>query len=65
MDIRVTELASKETYVDINDLIIELLIKQENLKTDLEKKAYKDIIERLKTLRDKAHKGVKHVNSKS
>ena len=61
-NIRVVELPSKEVYVDINDLIIEYLLKADNAPNEIEKKVYRELANKLSTMRDKAHKaGVNHV----
>lgn len=55
-NVRVVELPSKEVYIDINDLIIELLVKADNASNEHEKKVYRELSEKLSTMRDKAHK---------
>ena len=55
-DIRLKELPSKEVYVDINDLIIYLLLKLDDVSNDMQKKTYRELADKLTTLRDKAHK---------
>jgi hypothetical protein len=60
-NVRVVELPSKEAYVDLNDLIIELLLKAENAVNESEKKVYKELADKLSSIRDRAHKvGVPH-----
>jgi len=55
-NVRVVELPSKEAYVDLNDLIIELLLKAENAVNESEKKVYKELADKLSSIRDRAHK---------
>jgi uncharacterized protein YpiB (UPF0302 family) len=54
--VRVIELPSKEVYVDVNDLIIELLLKVDRALNEHEKRAYKELSDKLSAIRDKAHK---------
>jgi len=56
-NIRVVELPTKEVYIDINDLIIEMLIKVDSALNEYEKKVYREMADRLSLIRDKAHKG--------
>jgi len=55
-NIRVIEVSTKEVYIDINDLIIDLLLKMENAQNDSERKVYKELSDKLSSMRDKAHK---------
>ena len=55
-NIRVVELPTKEVYIDINDLIIEMLIKVDHANNEYEKKVYREMADRLSLIRDKAHK---------
>lgn len=60
--IRVVELPTKEVYLDINDLIIEYLLKADNAQNEIEKKVYRELADKLCAMRDRAHKaGVNHV----
>jgi uncharacterized protein YbjQ (UPF0145 family) len=61
--VRVVELPSKEVYIDINDLIIEFLLKADSATNDHEKKVYRELSDRLSSMRDRAHKlGANHVH---
>jgi hypothetical protein len=62
-NIRVVELPSKEVYIDINDLIIEMLLKADSALNDAEKKVYRDMADRLSNMRDRAHKASNHAHS--
>lgn len=60
--VRVIELSSKEVYVDINDLIIEFLLKADDASSEQEKKVYRELADKMSSIRDKAHKaGVNYV----
>ena len=53
--VRTTEISDKEVYVDVNDLIIELLYEIDRSSVEAEKKAYRALVVRLTAIRDKAH----------
>jgi hypothetical protein len=53
--VRTTEISDKEVYVDVNDLIIELLLEIDRSGVEAEKKAYRSLVARLTAIRDKAH----------
>jgi type III secretion system FlhB-like substrate exporter len=55
-ELRTTELPSKEVFINVNDLIIELLLKVEIATSEVEKKVYRDLADRLSHIRDKTHK---------
>jgi hypothetical protein len=55
--IRSIESNTTEVYVDVNDLIIELLLEVDKAQSEHEKKAYRSLISRLTEIRDKSHKG--------
>jgi len=54
--VRSIETQTSEIYVDVNDLIIELLLEVDRCQTDTEKEAYRSLVARLTDIRDKAHK---------
>lgn len=53
--VRSTEVSDKEVYVDVNDLIIELLLEMDRCSTEAEQKVYRALVARLTSIRDKAH----------
>lgn len=53
--IRTKEIDDKEVYIDVNDLMVELLRDLEKCATEAEKKVYQDIVNKLVELRKKAH----------
>lgn len=55
MKIRTTEAATKEVFIDANDLIIDLMLESQNATSEGEKLAYKKIIRRLSELRKQGH----------
>lgn len=54
--VRSLEIQTQEVYIDVNDLIIELLLEIERCQTDSEKDAYRALVARLTDVRDKSHK---------
>lgn len=54
--VRSIETSSTEIYVDVNDLIIELLLEIDKSQCEPEKKAYRSLVIRLTDIRDKSHK---------
>ena len=64
-NIRVVELPSKEVYVDINDLIIEFLLKATGASSEAEKKIYRELADKLSAVRDKAHKVGPHIHGQN
>jgi hypothetical protein len=60
-NIRLKELSDKEIYIDVNDLIIEMLLKADNANNESEKRVYKEIADRLSNIRNKAHKTNSHI----
>lgn len=59
-EVRVVELPTKEVFVDVNDLIMEFFSKMESSGNEIEKKVYRDLIARLTSVRDRAHKVGSH-----
>lgn len=55
MKIRTAESPTTDVFVDVNDLIIDLMMKAESATNDYERKAYKNVIQKLTDLRNKAH----------
>ena len=54
--VRTVETQTAEVYVDVNDLIIELLLEVDRCQTDPEKDVYRSLVARLTEMRDKGHK---------
>lgn len=54
--IRTVEISSTEVYVDVNDLIIELLVELDNSSSEQEKKILRSLVNRLTDIRNKGHK---------
>lgn len=54
--IRTIEAQSTEVYVDVNDLLIELLLEADRCTSEPERKAIHSLVQRLTDLRNKAHK---------
>lgn len=52
MKIRTAEAATQDVFVDINDLIIDLMMEAENADNDSERKVYRRLIEKLTALRN-------------
>lgn len=55
MKIRTAEASTQDVFVDVNDLIIDLMMAAENAPNDSERKAYKKVIQKLTELRNNAH----------
>ncbi len=56
ISVRGIELDNKDTYVNINDLIIYLMKRKSEINSNEESSAYEKIITKLITIREKAHK---------
>lgn len=54
--IRTVEVSSTEVYVDVNDLIIELLVELDNSSSESEKKILRALVQKLTDIRNKGHK---------
>jgi len=54
--VRCVEVTDKEVFVDVNDLIIELMLKANKATSDIEKRVYTDLVETLSQIRSSAHK---------
>ncbi len=54
--VRVVEIKSNEVYIDVNDLIIELLLEADKATTEAEQRVLKSLANRLTSMRDRAHK---------
>lgn len=54
--IRTVEISSTEVYVDVNDLIIELLVELDNSSSEQEKKILRALVNRLTEIRNKGHR---------
>jgi hypothetical protein len=52
MKIRTAEASTQDIFVDINDLIIDLMMEAENADNESERKVYRRLIEKLTTLRN-------------
>ena len=63
--IRTLETQTSEVYVDVNDLIIELLLEVDRCESEPEKEAYRSLVTRLTEMRDKGHKRSKRDGTKS
>jgi len=63
--VRTLETQTSEVYVDVNDLIIELLLEVDRCQTDPEKEAYRSLVSRLTEMRDKGHKRSSRNGTKS
>jgi hypothetical protein len=60
-NVRAVELVTKEVYIDVNDLIIEFLSKADKANCEAEKKVYKELVDKLTSIRERAHKaGANH-----
>lgn len=60
MKIRSKEIDDKEIFINVNDLIIEIMLEVDKAASDTEKKVYRNIVTRLTEIRDRSHKnGVK------
>jgi len=55
-NIRAKESATNDVYINVNDLIIELMVELSNVHSDAERSAINRIVARLTALRDKSHK---------
>lgn len=53
--IRVRESSTEDVYVNVNDLIIELMVELGKTSTDAERSAINKIINRLTRIRDASH----------
>lgn len=53
--IRTAEATTQDIFIDANDLIIDLMIEAEKASTELERKTYKKVIQKLTDLRNKSH----------
>lgn len=53
--IRTAEASTQDVFVDINDLIIDLMMEAEKTDSDAERKAYRKVIQKLTELRNKGH----------
>jgi hypothetical protein len=53
--IRAKESSTNDIYINVNDLIIELMVELGKVHTDAEKSAINKIVARLTALRDKSH----------
>jgi hypothetical protein len=53
--IRVRESSTEDVYVNVNDLIIELMVELGKTSTDAERSAINKIISRLTRIRDASH----------
>lgn len=53
--IRAVEAATQDVFVDVNDLIIDLMMAAEESNNEVERRAYKKIIQKLTDVRNKAH----------
>lgn len=53
---RSIESDTSEVFINVNDLIIELLLEVDKAQTEHEKKAYRALITRLSDIRDRGHK---------
>lgn len=54
--VRCVEISDKEVFIDVNDLIIELMIKANQAVSETERKVYTDLVETLSNARNNAHK---------
>ena len=53
--IRAVEAPTQDVFVDVNDLIIDLMMAAEEASNDNERRAYKKVIQKLTDVRNKAH----------
>lgn len=53
--VRTTEAATREVFVDVNDLIIELMMDEQNANSQVEKDAIRRVINKLTELRKVGH----------
>ena len=53
--IRTAEASTQDVYVDVNDLIIDLMMEAEKADNASEREAYKKIIQKLTDLRNNRH----------
>ena len=58
IDVRTVEAPSKETFIDANDLLIELMMELENCTSEEGKKAYRKLIKRITEIRNQPRKKV-------
>jgi hypothetical protein len=54
--IRTLEVNSSEVFVDVNDLLIELMLEADRCTSEPERKAYQALIHKLTEIRNKGHK---------
>jgi len=53
--LRVVESTTQEVFVDVNDLIIDLMLAAEASTNETERRTYKKVIQKLTDVRGKAH----------